>query len=74
MRYSLLNVYKEYDGLVDGVWIQDIIGHLEKAIKIARDTEKANSNRIVVAVVAGLNSYAPDYSIKIGLERIDING
>ena len=32
MRYSLLNVYKEYDGLVDGVWIQDSIGNLEKAI------------------------------------------
>ena len=74
MRYSLLNVYKEYDGLVDGVWIQDSIGNLEKAIKIARDTEKANSNRIVVAVVAGVNSYAPDYFIKIGLERNYING
>lgn len=73
MRYSLILVYKEYDGFVDGVWIQDSNGSLEKAIEVARDTEKANSNRITVAVVESLNSCTPDYNIKTRLKRIDIN-
>lgn len=72
MRYSLILVCKEHNGFVDGVWLQDSIGSLEKAIKLARDTEKANSSRISVAVVDGLNSCAPDYDIKTGLKRIDI--
>lgn len=71
-RYSLINVDKEYNGLVDGVWIQDSNGCFEKAVKAARDTERANSNRITVAVVDGLNSYVPNYSIQTGLKRLDI--
>ncbi len=69
MRYSLINVDSEASGLVDGTWMQDHTGTLETATQKARDTEKANSNRITVAVVEAL-SYIPDYDPKHGLKRL----
>lgn len=72
-KYSLINVCKEKDGYVDGTWIQDSIGSFAKAVRIARDTEKANSNRIIVAVVNGLSAYIPDYSLLKHLKRLDKN-
>lgn len=72
MKYSLVNVMKEYDGLVDGVWVQHHTGTLGTAVKAARETEQANSNRITVAVVEGLNFSTPDYSLYRGLKRLDI--
>lgn len=74
MRYSLINICKELDGFVDGVWLQDSNEGIERAIKAARDTEKANSNRIAVAVVKGLSYSVPNYSIQTGLRRIDAKG
>ena len=71
MRYSLINIVNEKDGLVDGVWIQNHTGTLKTAIKVARDTEKANSNRIIVGVVEDLNYSSPNYSLKKGLKRLD---
>lgn len=71
MRYSLINVDKEYDGLVDGTWIQNCTGTFEKAVKLARDTERVNSNRITVAVVEAIPSLIPDYDPKKGLKRLD---
>lgn len=71
MRYSLINVSKEYDGYVDGTWLQDSAGNFEQAVKRARDTEMVNDSRITVAVVDGLSSYIPDYSYKRGLKRLD---
>lgn len=71
MRYALINVYNEYNGFVDGVWIQNFTGTLREATKAARDTERANSYRISVAVVKALNSYTPDYNPKTGLKRLD---
>lgn len=70
-RYSLINVWKEYNGLVDGTWIQNVTGTLEEAIKAARDTEKANSNRITVAVTKSIYSTIPDYDQKKGWKRLD---
>ena len=70
MRFSLINVDQEYDGMVDGVWIQNHTGTLESATQKARETEQANSNRITVAVVEAL-SYTPDHSWKKGLKRLD---
>lgn len=71
MRYSLINVHKEHDGLVDGTWLQDCIGTLNDAIKSARATERVNHSRITVAVVEGLNNYGRDFGPKIGLKRLD---
>jgi len=71
MNYSLINVSHERNGLVDGVWLQDCTGvTLEEARKRARDTEKANSNRIVVAVVESLNYSCPGYNHRTGLKRL----
>ena len=71
MRYSLINVSYEENGNVDGVWIQNHTGTLETAIKAARDTEKANSNRIKVAVDDDLYYSTPNYSFRKGLKRLD---
>lgn len=71
MRYSLINIVNEKDGLIDGVWLQNHIGTLETAEKAARNTEKANSNRIIVGVVEDINCSFPDYSLKKGLKRLD---
>lgn len=72
MKYSLINVSREYDGMVDGVWLQDHIGTIDSASEEARATEQANSNRITVAVVDDLGYYEPNYSFRTGLKRLDI--
>ena len=68
--YSLINVSRAYGEYVDGVWIQDFFGTLQKAHECARLTEKANSNRITVAVVHKRDSINPDYSLYTGLKRL----
>lgn len=72
MKYSLVTVYNEENGKVDGVLIQNYIGTLDEASKFARETEKANSNRIVVAVVGDLCCSTADYSFRKGLKRLDV--
>ena len=71
MKYSLINVVREYEGMVDGVWMQDHIGTIESASEAARATERANSNRITVAVVEDLGLSCPDYSYRTSLKRLD---
>lgn len=39
MRYSLINVACERDGLIDGNWVQDCTGTLIDAIKSARESQ-----------------------------------
>jgi hypothetical protein len=36
MKFSLINVEKEKDGFVDGVWMQDHVGTLATATEKAR--------------------------------------
>lgn len=50
-RYSLINVDNEDKGIVTGSWLQDCTGTLQEAIERAKETEKANSYRINVAIV-----------------------
>lgn len=50
MRYSLINVWVENNGYVNGFWVQNFTGTLSDAIKCAKALEKANSNHIEVAV------------------------
>ena len=71
MRYSLINVACEKNEYVDGAWLQNHTGTLQTAIKAARDTEKANSNRIKVAVVDVLYFSTPNYSFLKDLKRLD---
>ena len=57
-NYSLVNVAKRYDGLVDGTWMQNCTAVTEaEAFEMARATEKANSNKISVAVNHYMDGY-----------------
>lgn len=60
MRYSLINVWVENNGYVNGFWMQDFTGTLSDAIKCAKALEKANSNRIEVAVTEAVNRAVPN--------------
>lgn len=73
MTYSLINVFRERDGFVDGNWIQDFVGTLEEATQCARDTEKANGGRISVAVVEGIYDSPGILASKYGLLRLDVD-
>jgi hypothetical protein len=70
MKFSLVQIYSEIDGCVDGVWIQDYTGELNSAIKKARETEKANSDRIKVSVVEKIGGATPVYSLLKNLKRL----
>ena len=72
MKYSLIQVEREYDGMVDGVWMQNHIGTIDSAAEAARATERANSNRITVAVVEDLGYSEPNHSLRTALKRLDI--
>ena len=69
MKFTLVNVDREKDGLVCGAWIQNFTGTLEEAVQWARETEQANSNRISVAVVEDM--YYTPFSIVHGAKRLD---
>lgn len=74
-HHSIVTVIKEYNGLVDGVWVQHCMATtLEEATERARSTEKANSNRITVAVVEYLPFSCPNYCLMRGLKRLDNGG
>lgn len=70
-HYSLIVIYKESGDMVDGTWIQNFTGTLAEASRAARETEKANSDRIKVAVVDSVNSCCPDYNPRKNLKRLD---
>ena len=70
MRFSLIQVYNEKEGYIDGMWIQDFTGTLDAAIKKSNETEKANSNRIQIAVVKRVEGSTPDYDLIKNLKRL----
>ena len=72
MKYSLINVTNQYGKYVDGIWIQNFIGTLEEATQYGRETEKANSNRILVAVVNELAGTTLIGAYRKHLESLDI--
>ena len=59
MKFSLINVQKEYDGKVDGSWVQDHHGDLESARKWKQQTEKANGSKVNFAVIPFISSSTP---------------
>ena len=70
MTYSLINVSKtNKDGTINGGWIQDHIGDIKSASDAANRTEEANSNKILVAVVAGVGFCTPCQQFS-NLERL----
>ena len=70
--YMLLQIDREAGKYVDGTHLQWCCAcSLEEAIRRARATEKANGNRISIAVVDGLyDSYATGRYYK-GMDRLD---
>lgn len=70
MKFSLIQIYEEINGLVDGVWLQDYTGEFDMAVKVAKATEKANGNRIKVAIVDKTNHSCPNYSLLTDLKRL----
>lgn len=70
MKFSLINVYEEKNGYVDGNWIQDFTGTLEEAIEWAKDTEAANSFRVDVAVVEQVGEYV-GFDFLTNMKRLD---
>jgi hypothetical protein len=70
MKFSLIQIDEEINGLVSGVWLQDYTGEFDKAVKKAKATEKANGNRIKVAIIEKTNNYCPNYSLLTDLKRL----
>ncbi len=71
MIFSLINVSSEKDNKVSGYWIQNHIGTLESAKKVAKETEKVNSNKIDIAVVEEVSSVVPALCFHEYLERLN---
>ncbi|MCK2000763.1 hypothetical protein MZM54_05085 [[Brevibacterium] frigoritolerans] len=70
MKFSLIQIYKEKNGLVEGVWLQDYTGELDMAVKKANETEIANGNRIKVAVVEKITGSSPNYCLLTNLKQL----
>ena len=58
-KYSLINVTAHNGKTVSGYWLQDYHGTIGEARRRARLTERANGNKISVAVVDSVNSTTP---------------
>ena len=71
MKFSLINVISEKDGLVSGYFVQNHIGTLESASRAARNVESVNSNKITVAVVEEVSSPVPYLTRWDDLKRLD---
>ena len=71
MIFSLIIVSKEKNGIVEGYWMQDHIGTLESAQKLADETNEINGNSLNIAIVEQLNSTVPILNYWTGLKRLN---
>lgn len=69
-KFSLVNISKRENGMVSGVWIQDFTGSKEEVFKLARNTERANGNRIEIAVVERIGGSSPNYDYLTNIKEI----
>jgi hypothetical protein len=70
--YTLINVHETHeDGTVSGTWLQDKCGDLTGAIDWARQTERLNSNKITIAVVARITGDTLGYHER--MPRLTLN-
>ena len=69
-KFSLINVIKEHDGLVDGGWLQNHIGTLETAQEKARRTNEVNGNKLDIAIVAEVHTPVPGSCHHYNLKRL----
>lgn len=73
MKFSLIVVHESHGTLVSGNWIQDHIGSLDSARKVARATEAVNGNKITVAVVDEIPGVCKILSYWTDRTRLDID-
>jgi len=73
MKFSLIVVTESHGTLVSGNWIQDHIGTLTTARKVARATEATNDNKITVAVVNEIPGVCKILSYWTDLTRLDVD-
>jgi hypothetical protein len=57
-RFSIINVSNREDGFVSGNWVVDVTGTLEEARERLAAINKANSNRLDLAVVEFTNGFS----------------
>jgi hypothetical protein len=69
-KFSLINISSEKNGYVSGYWIQDHIGNLESANVLVSETNKANNNKLNIAIVEKISSTVPGLSFYTGLKRL----
>jgi hypothetical protein len=73
MKFSLIVVDKtRNNGHVDGSWVQDHVGTVESATRLAIDTEKVNGNKVDIAVVNQLYGDLHGDPYRIDLKRLDL--
>ena len=72
MRCSLIDVVQQCGEIVEGTWIQNFTGPLDEAAQWARDTEKVNGGRIMVAVVDEIIGTNLIGVYRKGLKRLNI--
>ena len=57
-RFSIINVSHRESGFVSGNWVVDVSGTLEEARERLAAINKANSNRLDLAVVEFINGFS----------------
>jgi hypothetical protein len=70
MRFTLIDVVREENGVVSGYWNMNHTGTLETATTWARETERLNRNSNV-AVVADIGRTNPIGDFITNLKRLD---
>lgn len=70
MKYSLINVTAESDGIISGYWLQNVIGTMETAVDRAKALVEANAGRIRVAIVQELPTSTPGLSKHFNLHPL----
>jgi len=58
-KFSLINISSKRQNKINGYWLQDHIGTLETAKQVAKETKKANSNKIDIAIILEVINTTP---------------
>lgn len=70
MKYSLVKVIHERDGIVAGYWLRNVVGDMADAVQRAEGLVHANGGAIRVAVVEEIPSTTPWASLHHNLRLL----
>jgi hypothetical protein len=73
MKYSLINIVDESNGVVSGYWLQNVQGSHADAVEVAQDILVANSGKISIAIVDELPHTTPHLNFHSGLKAVSIS-